>query len=156
MAPRKHRATGNPRGFQPGNQMARLGTHGRPDFITQQLIATLNEAPKKTAKMPPEVKTKYAQMVRKLVELANDGEQWAIKFIWERVEGQVPLAARTQMEQRLTLEQVLPLLDERQLEVMEEVARKALVLEAKLGIERQPGASMPTGDRHRRAATNRR
>ena len=93
-------------------------------------------------------------MVRKLVELANDGEQWAIKFIWERVEGQVPLAARTQMEQRLTLEEVLPLLDERQLEVMEEVARKALVLEAKLGIERQPGASMPTGDRHRRAATN--
>ena len=136
MALRKHRATGNPRGFQPGNQLARLGTHGRPDFITQQLIAALNEAPKKADKVSdPKIKTRYAAMVDKLVNIAiREGSRWAMELIWERIEG--PVEQRAKMEHKLTLEQVLPLLDERQLEVMEEVARKALVLEAKLGIER--------------------
>ena len=135
--------------FQEGNKLSRLADHSRDrtrDFISQRLIACLNQAPKvaKAKKgekeeepLEPKLQTRYAQMVDKLVDMAIKGDRWAIEFIFERVEGKVTQPIIGQIDHYHTIEDALPLLSKTELAVFETAARKVLVGHPKV-IDHQP------------------
>lgn len=98
--------------FQKGNQLQRVrGPQARARFLTQQLIAELNEFD------PSEGIQKFRVLVRRLVERAirpENADFAAMQFIFDRVEGRAMQAIEMSGPERKPIEQItmeMPLSD---------------------------------------------
>lgn len=119
-----------------GNNYAK-GPHktGR-NFITQQLIATLNEVVKDPTTQ--EEKTKIAISVDQLVAKMMTGDLAAFAYACDRIEGKPTQNVAGKMEHQHRLDVLLPELSDKELDVLERISRKALELDGVKLIEAQP------------------
>ena len=91
---RKHVDGTNGGGTRKGRHAQAIAISGRRgNFLTQQLIASLNDMYKelgKTGKRTTKTNmTKFAKMCEALTDNACEGDMDAIEFIWNRVEGKL-------------------------------------------------------------------
>jgi hypothetical protein len=86
--------------FQPGNQLGRDVYKKRPKFITQRLIALLNET---DANDIP----KLNRLATALLDKAIEGDVTAIKEVIDRVEGKVPQPIAGDPDNPLTISTVV-------------------------------------------------
>lgn len=71
--------------FERGNELGKLGDRGRrARFLTQQLISAITMWDEKQGRRNFEI------MMDNVVERAKNGDQQAVDFIMERIEGKVP------------------------------------------------------------------
>jgi hypothetical protein len=138
-----------------GNKNA-LGNPGkRNNFVTQQLIALLNEPyhafetdkdgkvvldkngnPKRLRKS---TMSKVAKMCRTLYEMAaEDRDLAAIEFIWDRTEGKLTQKVGVNVNHTKRLELAAKNLTDEELEVMARVSKKMLEAEGVKVIEHVP------------------
>lgn len=115
-----------------GNQYA-AGKHKTPvtarsNFITQQLIAKLND--KYVDRTGPRAKKTtqscYVKMVDTLVEMACAGDMQAISFIYERVEGKVTQPVSGKVDHVHRIEEAIENLSDAELAQLEHISRKLL------------------------------
>jgi hypothetical protein len=124
-----------------GNKYA-AGPHRlREPFITQQLIACLNEVyleEGEDGKLRKTNQKRLAKMCIELSQMACKGNLDAIAFIWERVEGKVTQHVTGKIDHVKRLEMSVSQLTDEELETMERVTRKLLEAEGVKIIEHQP------------------
>ena len=73
--------------FKPGNKYQLLGRKDKP--VRDALIMVLKEA----GEDMPELRA----IMRKTKELALKGESWAIREVWDRLDGRVPTEAKIEL-----------------------------------------------------------
>ena len=112
-------------GGQPGNQNGRRGT-----MFRDQLIKIINQE----AASLPEAKQRLRQAAMKLLSLAADGEEWAVKELANRCDGKSPQAVELTGHEGDALNFFDPA-NLRNLDAAESEALRALLKKAAKGAE---------------------
>jgi hypothetical protein len=126
--PRNHAVKGNK--FAAGIQK-----NSCRNFLTQQLVATLNDfvtediIDEKTGKKSQRKMTKYAKCCEVLVDKAMAGDQDAFEFMMERIEGKVPNVVKGSIDHKHKIDEILPQLSDAELAALESATRKVLEAE---------------------------
>lgn len=119
-----------------GNKYAAGPHKNSRNFVTQQLIASLQTVV--TDPVTNKERTKIAIGCDRLADKVMTGDLEAIKYCHERIEGKAIQPIAGKFEHSHKLENLLPELTDKELEILERVSRKALELDGVKLIEAQP------------------